>query len=378
MTPEIHVSGRGARTPFGPGRAELLDAVFAGHTALTCVRRLAERGASTRVAAEMPESFVREAGSENQLARAMALCAAEEALDEAGAPERASLGLVLSTTKADLSGVWGAGHGLGNGARLADELAAALGIGGERRAVSCACASGLAAIAVAARALARGAAERVLVIGTDGLTPFVLRGFESLLALDPDACRPFDVDRRGLSLGEAAGALVLSVHASESIGVRVAGWGEGNDANHVTGPSRDGEGLRLAAQRALDRAGVGTAGVGYVHLHGTGTRYNDAMEGEALARLFEGATPPASGTKAQTGHTLGAAGLIESLVAIEALRRGRAPANVGLERSDVRSELELVREPTAIDPDAVALKLAAGFGGIDAALAFQTGTAFRR
>ena len=366
----IHVAGRGACTPLGVGTQGFLEAIFEGQSALRAFERLAGTECLTTVAAEMSGDVLEQAGGEGGLAFHLAHNAAIEALAEGGEPDRSRLGLVLSTTKGELGGVWGPGEGLGNPGLLADRLARSLEIGGARAAVSCACASGLASIALASRWIARGSAERVLVVGTDALSPFILRGFSSLLALDSGPCRPFDAKRRGLSLGEAGGALLLSGDPTESLGQRVVAWGESNDANHITGPSRDGEGLCLAASRALRRAGLEPASLDYIHLHGTGTVYNDTMESAALARLFGGPTAPASGTKRQTGHTLGAAGLIESLVALEALRRRVAPANVGLEESGVHADLTLLRESSALPEHAFALKLAAGFGGINAAVVF--------
>jgi hypothetical protein len=366
----IHVGGRGAFTPFGPGKEPFLTAVFEGRSALRPLDRLAGVDCLTAIAAEVSGDVVGAAGDWRSLPFHLAREAGTEALLEAGDPGRERLALIVSTTKGDLSGICGSGAGLGHPGRLAEALSGSLSIGGPRAAVSCACASGLAAVALGCRWMLTGRVERVLVIGTDSLSPFVLQGFSSLLALDPGPCRPFDSRRKGLSLGEAAGALLLTIHAEESIGVRIAGWGESNDANHITGPSRDGGGLQLAASRALVRAGMSLDEVAYIHLHGTGTVYNDAMEANAMARLFGGLTAPASGTKQITGHTLGAAGVIESLIAIEALRRGEAPADRGLEESDVAGDLRLLRERQPLTPGGCALKLAAGFGGINAVVAF--------
>jgi len=367
VRPRVFIAGRGAVSALGEGREALLGGIFAGRSGLRPLARLAGVACSTSVAGEVPLP-----SDEEGHALAMAARAALEALSEAGwdPDERRGAALVLSTTKADLSGIECEGDGLGNPGRLARRLADALGVGGPVAAVSCACASGLSAIALAARRIRSGRAERVLVVGVDALSAFVLRGFTALLALDPGPCRPFDRARRGLSLGEGAGALALTSREEGSIGVEVLGAGESNDANHVTGPSRDGEGLLTAARRALAEAGIAPADVGYVHLHGTGTSFNDATEGKALARLFGGPTPPASGTKAQTGHTLGAAGLLESLVAVEALLRGTAPGNVGLEETDVDPSLTLARAATPLEGARAALKISAGFGGINAAVVF--------
>jgi 3-oxoacyl-(acyl-carrier-protein) synthase len=371
MSAAVHVSGRGAVTAFGAGREAFLSSIFRGESAVAPLRRLAGTDCLTSVAAEVPETMVEAAGGENGLALWLATRAAREAMAEAEVRDAGGLSLVLATTKGDLSGVCGPGDGLGNPYSIARRLAGTLGIGGRVAAVSCACASGLSGIALAGRWMRAGLAERVLVVGADGLSAFILRGFSGLLALDPEACRPFDGTRAGLSLGEAAGAMVLTVHAGETLGYEVAGWGESNDANHITGPRRDGSGLRLAIERALAQAGLGPDAVDYVHLHGTGTPYNDAMEGEALLQLYPAGTPPASGTKGQTGHTLGAAGLIESLVALEALSRARAPANHGLEKSDLDGRIDLAGAPVGLERAETALKIAAGFGGINVAVVFR-------
>lgn len=370
MATEVHVAGRGAVSPLGEGAPGFLQAVFAGESAIRPFERLAGTECLTSVAAEFRSAQLSSLASYSDLPLVTAEHAGREALAEAGGMKRGQVGLVLSTTKGDLSGVQGVGSGLGNPGRLCDALAERLELGGRRVAVSCACASGLSAIALASRWIESGELDDVLVVGVDALSPFVVRGFSSLLALDSGACRPFDVVRKGLSLGEAAGAIVLTANREASLGVRVVGWGESNDANHITGPSRDGDGLALAAERALRKAGIEAAQLDYLHMHGTGTVYNDAMEAHAVARLMNGPCPPASGTKQQTGHTLGAAGVIESLITIEALARGLAPANVGLEEVGVDSALNLVREPTELPGATYALKLAAGFGGINAALVF--------
>lgn len=371
MSARVHVVGCGAFSPLGEDRKTFLDAIFGGATALRARRRLAPVESEAAFAAEVPEAVLRDAGAESELPFHMACAAAREALAEAGAADPGSIAFVLSSTKGDLSGITGPGAGLGSPYLLARRLALELGLGRPRAAVSCACASGVGALALAARWIVRGLADRVLVVGTDALSPFILRGFDSLLALDPLPCRPFDRERRGLSLGEAAAAILLSGRPGESRGVELAGWGESNDANHITGPSRDGEGLLRAMAQALSRARISPEGIDYVHLHGTGTPFNDAMEAVALARLFEGPTPPASGTKAQTGHTLGAAGVLESLVAVEALRRETAPGNVGLAEPDVDAQVTLPRAPTRLGRARVALKVAAGFGGINAAAVFS-------
>jgi len=366
----VFVAGRGAVSAFGRGRAALEEGVFAGRRAVAPRRRTAAFRAPTAVAAELPPDCC--AGvPETDLPGAAAVLAAEEALAEARVAARATVGLVLATTKAELSGLCGAGAGFGLPARLAERLCAALGLGGVLASVSTACSSGLAALALAERRIACGEAERVLVVGTDALGEFILAGFGAMHILDPEPCRPFDLGRRGLSLGEGAGAMLLSAHERESVGFRVAGHGGANDACHVTGCDREGRGLALAVGRALAHAGLAPDRIDLVHLHGTGTRANDASEAVALGRAFGGRTPPAFGTKGQTGHTLGASGLLEALLALGALARGGVPGNVGLFEPDTDPRLALAREWTPLARAHTALKVASGFGGMQQAVVLQ-------
>lgn len=362
------IVGRGAMSAFGPGLAPLLQGIAAGRCALRAPGRLADVPEVPGILGEVPPAGLPPEPA--ALPLHLARLAGEEALS--GWDARPVTGLVLATTKAALAGVEAGepARGLGAPGPLARDLARALRLGGARAAVSTACASGLSALALAGRWLAAGRARHVLVVGVDALSPFVVRGFTGLLALDPGPCRPFDRARRGLSLGEGAGALLLSAERRGPL--RLRGWGEANDAHHVTGPRRDGGGLRLAAARALARAGVSPGDLDLVHLHGTGTPYNDAAEALALRDLCGGTTPPACGSKAALGHTLGASGVLESIVAGEALLRATAPANLRLADPDVDPALDLVRgAPRALPRARLALKLAAGFGGIDAALVLE-------
>jgi len=370
MNRSVHVAGRGAISGFGRGLAVLVDEVFGGRTALRPRERTASFVAPTSVAAEIPVAAVGAGVREVELISHVAAVAGREALDEAGV-RGDDIGLVLATTKADLSGITGEGAGYGSPMRLARSVATRLELARVHAAVSCACASGVIALAMAARRIAAGEVDRVLVIGVDVLNEFILRGFGAMHVLDPGACRPFDAARRGVSLGDGAGAMVLSAVPSESIGIRIAGHAGANDACHVSGPDYEGRGVGLAAARAIAQAGVATADIDVLHLHGTGTKANDTAEAIGLGNVFGEGTPPAFGTKSQTGHTLGAAGTIESLLAIAALERGQVPRNIGLEQSAVDERLDLVTAPRALSRARHALKVASGFGGVQAAMVFE-------
>ena len=209
---------------------------------------------------------------------------------------------------------------------LPAKLAQALGLqNGAPQLVSSACASSLAALALAASAIRRGQCDSALVVGGDTVSEFTLSGFAALMALDPSGARPFDVRRRGITLGGAV-AFALLMRRERAcregrpcLGV-VGGWGLTCDANHLTGPSRDGTPLAEAAGQALRMAGCRPGAVAAIAAHGTGTVYNDQMELLAFRRVF-GAPRPLFSVKGGLGHTLGAAGLAGALIGLEALRR---------------------------------------------------------
>ncbi len=313
-------------------------------------------------------------------AYALAAAAILEAQAHAGAalervaPER--IGFALSTTKAgiDLLSRAGPPGAIPRDAlplSLAQHLARDFRCLGPVRCVSLACTSGVAALALGAELIRGDCADAVVVAGVDILSDFVVAGFNALKSIDPAGCRPFGRDRRGLSPGEAAAAIVLARRAKPGCrAFRVLGWGTSNDANHLTGPSRDGRGLALAITRALENAHVAPGSVGYVNAHGTGTPYNDAMEALAVKSVFGDAPPPISSTKGLTGHTLGAAGVLESVICLQAMETGLLPGTAGLDIPDPAAPPSLLAAPRQGRAPDIALNVNAGFGGINAAMLF--------
>lgn len=374
MKRPVFIAGRGAVSGFGAGLQALVDGVFAGKTSLQSRRRTGHCEAPTSVVGEFPQGTFEQEYADRELPRISASMAIQEALDEAGQPDRKQLGMVLATTKADMSGICGDGEGLGSPMYLAQQLSQELGFGGPTSALSCACASGVMGITTAARRIASGECDRMLVIAVDVINEFILKGFGGMGALDPERCRPFDQDRRGVSLGDGAAAILLSAHEHESVGVRCAGYAGANDACHVTGPDYEGLGIGLVAKRAVAHAGLQMTDIDVLHLHATGTRANDKSEAIGLSNAWGEVaerTPPAFGSKGQTGHTLGAAGGIESLLAIAALERCVVPQNFGLATSDCDERLDLTTSPRKLARSQHALKVASGFGGVQGAAVFS-------
>jgi 3-oxoacyl-[acyl-carrier-protein] synthase II len=211
--------------------------------------------------------------------------------------------------------------------------------------------------------------DAVFVVGVDHLSAFVVAGFTALKALDPKGCRPFDRDRCGLSPGEAGAAIVLvRANRAPPVAIRIHGWGGSNDANHLTGPSRDGSGLALAIRRALETARLQPQDIAYVNAHGTGTPYNDAMESLALRAVFGEPCPPVSGAKGMLGHTLGAAGVVETILCVLAMQERLLPGTPGLAMPAEGAPASLLREPRAVARLNHVLKLNTGFGGVNGAL----------
>jgi 3-oxoacyl-[acyl-carrier-protein] synthase I len=193
--------------------------------------------------------------------------------------------------------------------------------------VSTACSSSANAIFTGARMIRSGLLDFALVGGCDALTRFTLNGFNTLMILDKELCKPFDENRRGLNLGEGAAYLLLaSEKGLQQLGkksyARIAGYANANDAFHQTASSPEGTGSFLAMKGALDKAGYVPADIDYINLHGTGTQNNDIAEGTAIRILFDPAFPKMSSTKSYTGHTLGASGAVEAVYSVLAIQQG--------------------------------------------------------
>jgi hypothetical protein len=267
--------------------------------------------------------------------------------------------VLFATTKADLP-AWcddllaKSSTGRGGPAQIARALGDALG--SKAFAVSAACASGTVALGVGARAIALGDARRVLVIGGDRLAPFVSEGFTSLRAIDPSGCHPFDRERAGLQLGETAAAIVLE--PSSEPGLHIHGWASSMDANHLTGPSRTGEGLARACKSALTAHRPAL-----IVAHGTGTRYNDDSESLAYAAVFP--EVPIVSYKGGLGHSLGACGVTEVALASAAARSHRTPGTLGLREAGCAGSVTILPQGSHRVNGEYIVCANAGFGGLN-------------
>lgn len=238
--------------------------------------------------------------------------------------------------------------------------------------VSHACISGIVAIITALRLLQSGRYKHAVVAGADVITQFVLSGFQSFHAVSDEPCRPFDANRKGINLGEGAATIVLSIEKSSDENIRISGGAVSNDANHISGPSRTGAELFQAVSAALLEAGINKNDIDCISAHGTATLYNDEMEAKAmnLAGLQE---VPLNSIKGYYGHTLGAAGLIETVVSALSLKENIFLPTKGFNQPGTTQRVQV----SSILQQGVfntCLKVASGFGGCNAALILQQST----
>ena len=260
-----------------------------------------------------------------------------------------------------------------NAYSVADFTRRYFGLQGPAQVVSTACSSSAKVFASARRMIAAGLIDAAVVGGVDTLCLTTLYGFNSLQLVSSEPCRPYEAQRNGISIGEAAAFALLerAPHDVSSDAVLLYGAGESSDAYHMSSPHPGGLGARMAMQQALDMAHLQAADIGYINLHGTATQTNDAAEGKAVATLF-GAHTPCSSTKGATGHTLGAAGALEAVVCALALTHAFIPAGVNTRERDPAIDIDYVLDQRDRKFQ-YALSNSFGFGGTNCSLLLGRG-----
>lgn len=357
MAQDVYIAGLGVITGIGNNVAACFDALQNRRAGIADITHI-----DTIYRQKLPVAEVKLTNSElaevtglaGDMSRTTLLSyhAAREALEDAGIPDLANLraGFVSANTvggmdksedffveflkdnnKGKLRNVHD--HECGS---MTEAVAVKLGITNYMTTISTACSSSANAIFYAARMIKNGLLDVAVAGGADALTKFTLNGFNTLMILDKEFCKPFDDGRQGLNLGEGAGYVVL---VSEKVArtlskkpyCKLSGYNNSNDAFHQTASSPDGTGSYMAMQGALKKAGLKASDISYINLHGTGTPNNDSAEGTAIKRLFEPTFPPMSSTKSYTGHTLGASGGVEAVFSVLAIRHGMIYPNLRFE-----------------------------------------------
>ena len=391
------VTGAGIASPLGIGWQRNAEGFRAGRTTFRPVslfdvsRQRVQAAAEATLPAVLPPTRL----TPRQTARidragVMLLLAGQEAWAQAGWEPAEDLPLVLGTTAGGMAlGEAYFRTALNTPQRhrqqptralyyqaqsQARTLGEALGFSGPITIISNACASGANAIGHAWQLLRRGQAERVLAGGHDALCQMVFSGFDSLQALSPTACRPFDARRDGLALGEGAAILALETfdcarRRGAAILAELVAYGTTIDPYHLTQPQPQGDAAAAAMTLACESARLGPDEIDYVNAHGTGTLLNDSAEAAAINRWAgrRAATLPVSSTKAGIGHLLGAAGAVEAVVCVMCLREQWLPPETTLEIPDPACTFPIVRQPQDATLNVV-LSNSFGFGGVNASL----------
>jgi len=395
--PRVVITGVGAVTPLGVGAGTSFERWVAGESGIEDGLGRCDEFTATDF---LSTKEVHRADRFTQLS----IAAAHEALSQAGFedgppidPER--VGCIVAT---GVGGVGTVEHGCdvlrdkgpGSVSPLvipmmmsnagAGTLALRHGLLGPSHSVASACAAGADAIGAAARLIRTGEADMVVTGGAEAaLTSLMRTAFENMGAVSPSGIsRPFDARRDGFVMGEGAGVLVLedaktAAERDQPVLGEVLGFGASSDAHHLTAPQPEGSGAARAIVRALEDAGIGPDGVDYVNAHGTSTPLNDRAETAALEKALGDAArrTPVSSTKSVTGHMLGAAGAVEAIFALLALRDGVAPPTVGWEEREEGMDLDYVPEARPLEAGngegAVAISNGFGFGGHNAVVCLR-------
>lgn len=255
--------------------------------------------------------------------------------------------------------------------RLAEQVQDFFNFKNEAIVLSNACVSGILAISIADKLIKSQMYDDIIIVSGDLVTDFILSGFSSFQALSDQPCKPFSKNRAGINIGEAiASVLVTSSVSDKSDGnIQIIGNGSSNDANHISGPSRTGEGLYLSVKSALKEAQISEDEIDYISAHGTATPYNDEMESIAFGRL-KMLDIPLNSLKGYYGHTLGASGMLEAIIGMESLHQNTLIASLGFDELGVSEPLNIIRDNRHKQLN-IFLKTASGFGGCNSAVIFK-------
>lgn len=385
----VAIVAAGVISPLGAGLAETSDSLRAGRDCVTPVERFSTEQTRCKTAGQIPDAQLERANATRPTRRLhrvarMAIAALAEAL--AQAPGFAPELTVVGTTSGGMTfgeEYYRSLHGRSS-LRRAPSLIAnytpqkpimdaqeALGISAPCQIIANACASGTNAIGHAFECIRSGRYQRILTGGYDAISELVFVGFDSLQAATPEKCRPFDRARTGMVLGEGAAFLALeNFEAAETRGAQilgeVVGYGLSTDNHHLTQPNPSGSGARQAMQQALESAHLPAREIDYINAHGTATPFNDAAEGKAIAELF--GRVPVSSTKGMMGHSLGAAGAIEAVISLLALREQMLPPNINFREADESLDLNIVGNESRPAKIRIGLSNSFGFGGTNASI----------
>lgn len=383
MRDPVVVTGVGTVSALGWTTESTWAAIVAGRSAARQWNDLGTAGFpidwACRIADDSPKDEPR--------GRWLGRLAAAEAVEQSALPERvrAVTGVFLGTTMGESVGFEAAAEGAAfdveehAGSAFTDAVAQALQLGGPRRTYGTACAAGNYAIGAAAAALRQGRVLAALAGGVEPFSRIALLGFARMRAMTPDYCRPFDADRRGMQLGEAAAFLVLErlddalARGAEPLAA-IEGFAVSGEAFHPTAPRQDGSGMAAAMAPALTNARLEGQDIGWLCAHGTGTPISDAAEARAIRAVFGEAGPPVSSLKGAVGHTMGAATAVEAAMSVMALRKRVIPGNATTITVDESLGIDVVVAPREAPGLRAVMSCGYAFGGLNSALVIGAGS----
>lgn len=372
MTKEVYISHTNCITPLGFGAGENVRNILDGKTGICKHENSWMPGpyfAAIVNEARLDEAFAKIAsgGTFTKLEKMM-LLALHPVVNASGSELGERTAFLLSTTKGNITALESNDIEKAQLHRLAQTIADFFGFKSQPVVVSNACVSGVLAVSVAKRMVRSGMCEEAFIVAGDLVSEFVLSGFNSFQAMSDAPCRPYSKNRAGVTLGEAAAAVLVTSNKKDAR-VKILGDSSMNDANHISGPSRTGEGLFLSVEQAMAEAGIPAGKLDYISAHGTATPFNDEMEAIAFNR-HNLQNVPLNSLKGYYGHTLGASGLLETVIGIEAMSQNKLLASAGFDELGVSHPIWVIKKNQDREMRYF-LKTASGFGGCNTAVVFE-------
>ncbi|WP_456313772.1 beta-ketoacyl-[acyl-carrier-protein] synthase family protein [Pseudomonas shirazensis] len=376
MIREIYITQTNCITPLGFDVQSNIDAIVRGDSGIQLHQDASLMPIpfyGSVINTEKIESAFAKISTETKYSRLekMMILALEPIIKNSGVELNSKTAFILSTTKGNVTALQNTSEESFNNAHLdvlAKNVSDFFGFKTQPIVISNACVSGILAVSIAKRMIQSELYNNIFIVAGDEVSEFVLSGFNTFQAMSDLPCKPYSKNRTGVSLGEATAAILVSAEATNAK-IKVIGDSSINDANHISGPSRTGEGLFRSIQNALKEAQIEVDKIDYISAHGTATPFNDEMEAIALNRLGL-QNVPINSLKGFYGHTLGASGLLETVIAIESANQNMLFESKGFDEIGVSESINIIEKNEEKNIDFF-LKTASGFGGCNTAVVFE-------
>lgn len=375
MARKVFISGTNCITPLGFDVGENVRNILGGVSGINICndKQLMENPFHAAIIDDFEiEKYFSKIGSVNQYTKLemMMILALHPIVSASKSKINERMAFVLSTTKGNITALENTDNPIDGAqlSQLAKTIADFFGFTTQPIVVSNACVSGILAVSIAKRLIQANVYDEAFIISGDLVSAFVLSGFNSFQAMSDLPCKPYSANRTGVTLGEAAAAVLVTSNP-QNAQAEILGDGAINDANHISGPSRTGEGLFRSIKSAMEEANANADQIDYISAHGTATPFNDEMEAIAFNRLGLEKVPVNS-LKGYYGHTLGASGLLETVIGLESMAQNQLFASMGFDEIGVSQPINVIAQNEAKQID-IFLKTASGFGGCNTAVLFQ-------